>query len=130
MKRIIALFLALSMLFALTACVGDDENTPAGETTGETTSKTESTTESTTITTDGTEDNAQGTTESTTGGDTTGGDTTENIEDDNATTTDNNDKWASVGGNNGYFRITDNPVLKILLFLHLLNTQKTNLCQS
>ena len=61
MKKIIALFLALSMLFALTACGGNDESTPTGESTGETTS----TTESTTNTTDGTEDSTQGTTEGT-----------------------------------------------------------------
>ena len=66
MKKIIALLLAMSMLFALTACGGNDESTPTGESTGETTS----TTESTTNTTDGTEDSTQGTTESTTGGDT------------------------------------------------------------
>ena len=67
MKKIIALLLALSMLFALTACGGDNETTPTGESTGETTS----TTESTTNTTDGTEDSTQGTTEGTTGTETT-----------------------------------------------------------
>ena len=67
MKKIIALLLALSMLFALTACGGDDETTPTGESTGETTS----TTESTTNTTDGTEDSTQGTTEGTTDTETT-----------------------------------------------------------
>lgn len=59
MKKIIALFLALSMLFALTACGGNNENTPTDESTGANTS----TTESTNNTTDGTEDSTQGTTE-------------------------------------------------------------------
>lgn len=67
MKKILALLLALSMLFALTACGGDNENTPTGESTGTTTSTTESTNDPT----DGTQDSTQGTTESTTGGDTT-----------------------------------------------------------
>ena len=66
MKKIIALLLALSMLFALTACGGDDETTPTGESTGATTNTTESTN-----TTDGTQDSTQGTTESTTGGENT-----------------------------------------------------------
>jgi len=67
MKKIIALLLALSVLFALTACGGDNENTPTGESTGATTS----TTESTTNATDGAEDSTQDTTEGTTGGDAT-----------------------------------------------------------
>lgn len=92
MKKIIALLLALSMLFALTACGGDDENTPTGESTGETTS----TTESTTNATDGTEDSTQSTTESTTES-TTGGESTDNTENDNTTSTNGNDKWGSVG---------------------------------
>jgi len=91
MKKIIALLLALSMLFALTACGGDDENTLTGESTGETTS----TTESTTNTTEGTEDSTQSTTESTTEG-TTGGETTENTENDHTTSTNGNDKYGSV----------------------------------
>lgn len=37
MKKIIALLLAMSMLFALTACGGNDESTPTGESTEETT---------------------------------------------------------------------------------------------
>lgn len=82
MKKIIALLLALSMLFALTACGGDNENTPTGESTGETTN----TTESTNNATDGTEDSTQSTTESTTGGETT----------DNTTSTNGNDKYGSV----------------------------------
>ena len=67
MKKIIALFLALSMLFALTACGGNNENTPTDESTGATTSATESTN----TTMGGTEDSTQSTTEGTTGGDTT-----------------------------------------------------------
>ncbi len=67
MKKIIALLLTLSMLFALTACGGNDKSTPTGESTGETMS----TTESTNNTTDGTDDSTQGTTEGTTGSDTT-----------------------------------------------------------
>lgn len=41
MKKIIALLLALSMLFALTACEGNDESTPTDESTSGTTSTTE-----------------------------------------------------------------------------------------
>ena len=67
MKKILALLLALSMLFALTACGGDDKNTHTGESTGETTSTTESTNDAT----DGTEDSTQGTTEGATGTETT-----------------------------------------------------------
>ena len=63
MKKIIALLLALSMLFALTACGEDNENTPPGESTGATTNTTESTNDPT--------DGTQGTTESTTGTETT-----------------------------------------------------------
>ena len=84
MKKIIALLLALSMLFALTACGGDDKNTPTGESTGETTSTTESTNDAT--------DGTQSTTE-----DTKGEETTENTENDNTTSTNGNDKWGSVG---------------------------------
>lgn len=67
MKKILALLLALSMLFALTACGGDNESIPTGESTGETTNTSETTNDAT----DGMEDSTQGTTESTTGGDTT-----------------------------------------------------------
>lgn len=67
MKRLFALLLALSMLFALTACGGDDNTTPTSESTGATTNTTESTNDPT----DGTQDSTQGTTESTTGGETT-----------------------------------------------------------
>ena len=81
MKKILALLLALSMLFALTACGGDNENTPTGESTGETTS----TTESADDVTDGTEDSTQGTTEGT-----TGGETTDNTDDSQNTNTGEN----------------------------------------
>lgn len=67
MKKILALLLALSMLFALTACGGDDKTTPTGESTGETTSTTESTNDAT----DGTEDSTQGTIENPADGETT-----------------------------------------------------------
>lgn len=87
MKRILALFLALVMLLTLAACGKDEESTPTGESTGETTS----TTESTTNTTDGTEDSTQGTTEGT-----TGGESTDNTENDNTTSTNGNDKYGSV----------------------------------
>ena len=63
MKKILALLLALSMLFVLTACREDNKNTPTGESTGSA--------ESTNNATDGMEDTTQGTTESTTDGDTT-----------------------------------------------------------
>lgn len=59
MKKILALLLALSMLFALTACGKDNENP---ESTGTSTSTTESTTDTT--------DKSQGGTEGTTNGDT------------------------------------------------------------
>ena len=88
MKRILALLLALSMLFALTACGRDNENTPTGESTGTTTNTTESTNDAT----DGTEDSTQDTTEGT-----ESGDTTENTENDNTTSTNGNDKYGSVG---------------------------------
>ncbi len=65
MKKIIALLLALSMLFALTACGGDDNNTSTGESTGTTTNTTEST-----------NDPADGT-QSTTEGDSEGTESTE-----------------------------------------------------
>ena len=61
MKRILALLLALSMLFALTACGGDNGNTPTGESTGETTGTTESTNDAT----DGTQDTTEGANEGT-----------------------------------------------------------------
>lgn len=67
MKKILALLLALSMLFALTACGRKDKNTPTGESTGATTS----TTESTNDVTNSTENTTQDVTESTTGGETT-----------------------------------------------------------
>ncbi|MBO5221837.1 MAG: Ig-like domain-containing protein [Clostridia bacterium] len=62
MKRILALLLALVMLFCLTACGGDEESTTTGENTGATTTNT---TESTNGPTDGTQGNTQGTTEGT-----------------------------------------------------------------
>ena len=62
MKRILALLLALVMLFCLTACGGDEESTTTGENTGATTTNT---TESTNGPTDGTQGNTQGTTENT-----------------------------------------------------------------
>lgn len=56
MKKILALLLALSMLFALTACEEDDKTTPTGESTGAITNTTESTNDPTDGTEDGTED--------------------------------------------------------------------------
>ncbi|MBQ4322931.1 MAG: hypothetical protein IJC19_03225, partial [Clostridia bacterium] len=63
MQKIVALLLTLSMLFALTACGGNDESAPTGENTKGTTS----TTKSTHSIKDDTENNTQGTAESTTG---------------------------------------------------------------
>lgn len=67
MKKMAALFLALSMFFALTACGGHDKPAPAGESTGETTTITESTNN----TANGTQGSTQNTTGSTAGGETT-----------------------------------------------------------
>lgn len=67
MKRILALLLALVMLFCLTACGGDKKSTPAGEDTGASTNTTENTNDPT----HGTQDSMQGTTESTIGGEAT-----------------------------------------------------------
>jgi len=64
MKRILALLLALAMLFALTAC-GEDDESP--ENTGTPTNTTESTNNST----EGTQDGTEGTTEGGTGGEAT-----------------------------------------------------------
>ena len=63
MKSILALLLALSMLFALAACRGDNENTPTGESTG-TTTNIESNTTGTEESTGSTESNTTGTEES------------------------------------------------------------------
>lgn len=87
MKKIIALLLALVMLLTLAACGKDEESTPTGESTGATTNTTESTNDPT----DGTEDSTQGTTEGT-----TGGESTDNTENDNTTSTNGNDKYGSV----------------------------------
>lgn len=67
MKKMAALFLALSMFFALTACGGHDKPAPAGESTGETTTITERTDN----TANGTQGSTQNTTGSTAGGETT-----------------------------------------------------------
>ena len=55
MKKYIALVLAMLMVFALTACGGNSENTTAGTTAGTTAATTEATTEATMDTTAGTD---------------------------------------------------------------------------
>lgn len=69
MKKLLALLLVMSMLFALTACGEDNENP---ESTGTSTSTTEGTNNST----DGTQNSTEGTTEGSTGGETTDSPTT------------------------------------------------------
>ncbi|MBR6502310.1 MAG: hypothetical protein IKT42_02600 [Clostridia bacterium] len=92
MKRILALLVAMFMIFALTAC-DEEESVSTGESTGETTSAIESA--------DKTEDSAQSSTEDKTE-DAESEETTENTASDNTASTNGNDKYGSVGMTNAY----------------------------
>ena len=92
MKRILALLVAMFMIFALTAC-DEEESVSTGENTGETTSAIESA--------DKTEDSAQSSTEDKPE-DAESEETTENTASDNTASTNGNDKYGSVGMTNAY----------------------------